>query len=107
LVVQVADGIYEELDLNEARKLNLVDLKRSAAESSIGMGVGGSRGARRTHSDPDQQDGYDFGLDEDEPPTSRSRIQVLILHTNFYSPEVYVDGCGKPLDGESVRLCRR
>ncbi|KAE8747189.1 hypothetical protein FOCC_FOCC006056 [Frankliniella occidentalis] len=61
--IEGTEGIYDELDVHEPLKVRLTQSKNRQKNTVITMG---SATMRRTQSDPDRQDGYDFDFDEEE-----------------------------------------
>ncbi|KAJ1527281.1 hypothetical protein ONE63_008802 [Megalurothrips usitatus] len=61
--IDATEGMYDELDSQNSFKIMLPQSKIGQKNTVITMG---SATMRRTQSDPDRQDGYDFDLDEEE-----------------------------------------
>lgn len=85
---QATEGIYE-LDGQQPLKIRLTQSKNVQKNTVITMG---SATMRRTQSDPDRQDGYDFDLDEEE--FSGRTIQVCLVPFSF-NPVFYIDNFHK------------
>lgn len=61
--MQISVKAYDDLDAQEPLKIRLTQPKNGQKNTVITMG---SATMRRTQSDPDRQDGYDFDFDEEE-----------------------------------------